>query len=37
VETLAHVLFYIGLVLALMAAVVYTRDAVSATRAAPSS
>jgi cardiolipin synthase len=36
-DTLAHVLFYLGLALSLMAAVVYTRDAVSATRAAPSS
>lgn len=37
VSTLAHVLFYVGLALSLIAAVVYTRDAVSATRAAPSS
>jgi cardiolipin synthase len=36
-DTLAHVLFYVGLALSLMAAVVYTRDALSATRAAPSS
>ncbi|HWI70845.1 MAG TPA: CDP-alcohol phosphatidyltransferase family protein [Baekduia sp.] len=36
-DTVAHVLFYIGLALSLMAAVVYTRDALSATRAAPSS
>jgi CDP-diacylglycerol--glycerol-3-phosphate 3-phosphatidyltransferase len=36
-DTLAHVLFYLGLALSLMAALVYTRDAVSATRAAPSS
>jgi CDP-diacylglycerol--glycerol-3-phosphate 3-phosphatidyltransferase len=36
-ETLAHVLFYLGLALSLMAAVAYTRDALSATRAAPSS
>jgi CDP-diacylglycerol--glycerol-3-phosphate 3-phosphatidyltransferase len=36
-STLAHVLFYFGLVLSLMAAVVYTRDALTATRAAPSS
>jgi CDP-diacylglycerol--glycerol-3-phosphate 3-phosphatidyltransferase len=36
-DTLAHVLFYLGLALSLMAAVVYTRDALSATRAAPSS
>ncbi|HWH94693.1 MAG TPA: CDP-alcohol phosphatidyltransferase family protein [Baekduia sp.] len=36
-ETVAHVLFYLGLALSLMAAVVYTRDALSATRAAPSS
>jgi cardiolipin synthase len=36
-ETVAHVLFYIGLALSLMAAVVYTRDAVTATKAAPSS
>lgn len=37
VSTLAHVLFYVGLALSLIAAVVYTRDAVSATKAAPSS
>jgi cardiolipin synthase len=37
VETLAHVLFYLGLALSLIAAAVYTRDALSATRAAPSS
>ena len=36
-ETLAHVLLYLGLVLSLMAAALYTRDAVAATRAAPSS
>jgi cardiolipin synthase len=36
-ETVAHVLFYVGLALSLIAAAVYTRDAVSATRAAPSS
>jgi CDP-diacylglycerol--glycerol-3-phosphate 3-phosphatidyltransferase len=36
-ETLAHVLFYVGLALSLMAAVAYTRDALAATRAAPSS
>lgn len=36
-DTLAHVLFYLGLVLSLVAAVVYTRDALSASRAAPSS
>jgi CDP-diacylglycerol--glycerol-3-phosphate 3-phosphatidyltransferase len=36
-DTLAHVLFYLGLALSLMAAVVYTRDALSATRPAPSS
>jgi CDP-diacylglycerol--glycerol-3-phosphate 3-phosphatidyltransferase len=36
-DTLAHVLFYVGLALSLMAAVFYTRDALSATRAAPSS
>ena len=36
-DTVAHVLFYIGLALSLVAAVVYTRDAVAATRAAPSS
>jgi CDP-diacylglycerol--glycerol-3-phosphate 3-phosphatidyltransferase len=36
-ETLAHVLFYLGLALSLMAAAAYTRDALSATRAAPSS
>ncbi|HET6506356.1 MAG TPA: CDP-alcohol phosphatidyltransferase family protein [Baekduia sp.] len=37
VDVLAHVLFYIGLALSLVAAAVYTRDALSATRAAPSS
>jgi CDP-diacylglycerol--glycerol-3-phosphate 3-phosphatidyltransferase len=37
VDTLAHVLFYVGLALSLIAAVAYTRDALSATRAAPSS
>lgn len=37
VDVLAHVLFYIGLALSLIAAVVYTRDALSATRHAPSS
>jgi cardiolipin synthase len=36
-DTAAHVLFSIGLALSLVAAVVYTRDAVAATRAAPSS
>ena len=36
-ETVAHVLFYLGLALSLMAAVAYTRDALAATRAAPSS
>ncbi|MCW2986577.1 MAG: CDP-alcohol phosphatidyltransferase family protein [Conexibacter sp.] len=36
-DTVAHVLFYIGLALSLMAAVVYTRDALSASSAAPSS
>jgi CDP-diacylglycerol--glycerol-3-phosphate 3-phosphatidyltransferase len=36
-QTLAEVLFYLGLGLSLMAAVVYTRDAYDATRAAPSS
>ena len=36
-DTLAHVLFYLGLALSLMAAVAYTRDALTATRAAPSS
>jgi CDP-diacylglycerol--glycerol-3-phosphate 3-phosphatidyltransferase len=36
-DTVAHVLFYIGLALSMMAAVVYTRDALAATRAAPSS
>jgi cardiolipin synthase len=36
-DTVAHVLFYVGLALSLMAAAVYTRDALSATRAAPSS
>lgn len=37
VSTLAHVLFYVGLALSLIAAVVYTRDARTATKAAPSS
>jgi CDP-diacylglycerol--glycerol-3-phosphate 3-phosphatidyltransferase len=36
-ETVAHVLFYVGLALSLIAAAVYTRDAVSAMRTAPSS
>jgi CDP-diacylglycerol--glycerol-3-phosphate 3-phosphatidyltransferase len=36
-DTVAHVLFYIGLALSMIAAVVYTRDAAAATRAAPSS
>jgi cardiolipin synthase len=36
-ETLAHVLFYFGLALSMMAAAAYTRDALAATRAAPSS
>ena len=36
-DTVAHVLFYVGLALSLIAAGVYTKDAVSATRAAPSS
>ncbi|HEY6759032.1 MAG TPA: CDP-alcohol phosphatidyltransferase family protein [Baekduia sp.] len=36
-DVVAHVLFYVGLALSLIAAVVYTRDALSATRAAPSS
>ena len=36
-DTLAHVLFYLGLALSIMAAVAYTRDALTATRAAPSS
>jgi cardiolipin synthase len=36
-STLAHVLFYAGLALSMMAAVVYTRDALTTTRAAPSS
>jgi cardiolipin synthase len=36
-DTVAHVLFYVGLALSLVAAVVYTRDAAAATRAAPSS
>jgi cardiolipin synthase len=36
-STLAHILLYAGLALSLTAAVVYTRDAVAATRAAPSS
>jgi CDP-diacylglycerol--glycerol-3-phosphate 3-phosphatidyltransferase len=37
VSTLAHVLFYVGLALSLIAALVYTRDARTATKAAPSS
>jgi CDP-diacylglycerol--glycerol-3-phosphate 3-phosphatidyltransferase len=37
VSTLAHVLFYVGLALSLIAALVYTRDAAAATKAAPSS
>jgi cardiolipin synthase len=36
-KTLAEILLYLGLALSLMAAIVYTRDAVRATRAAPSS
>ena len=36
-STLAHILFYFGLALSLMAAVVYTRDGLRATRGAPSS
>jgi cardiolipin synthase len=36
-ETAAEVLIYIGLALSLMAAAVYTKDALTATRAAPSS
>jgi CDP-diacylglycerol--glycerol-3-phosphate 3-phosphatidyltransferase len=36
-DTVAHVLFYVGLALSLVAALVYTRDAWSASRAAPSS
>jgi cardiolipin synthase len=36
-DTLAHILFYLGLALSLMAAVAYTRDALAATRTAPSS
>jgi cardiolipin synthase len=36
-HTLAEILFYVGLALSLMAAVMYTRDAYVATRAAPSS
>jgi cardiolipin synthase len=36
-STLAHILFYFGLALSLMAAVVYTRDGLHATRGAPSS
>lgn len=36
-QTPAEILFYLGLALSLMAAVAYTRDAVRATRAAPSS
>jgi CDP-diacylglycerol--glycerol-3-phosphate 3-phosphatidyltransferase len=36
-STLGHVLLYVGLALSLVAAVVYTRDALTATRAAPSS
>ena len=37
VDTLAHVLFYVGLALSLIAAAAYTRDALSATKPAPSS
>jgi cardiolipin synthase len=36
-STTAHILFYLGLALSLMAAVVYTRDGLTATRGAPSS
>jgi cardiolipin synthase len=36
-STVAHVLFSFGLALSLMAAVVYTRDGLAATRGAPSS
>ena len=36
-STLAHVLLYVGLALSLAAAVFYTRDALAATRPAPSS
>ena len=36
-STLAQILFYLGLALSLMAAVVYTRDGLNATRGAPSS
>jgi CDP-diacylglycerol--glycerol-3-phosphate 3-phosphatidyltransferase len=36
-STLAHILFYFGLALSLMAAIVYTRDGLHATRGAPSS
>lgn len=36
-DTVAHVLFYVGLALSLVAAAVYTRDALSATGPAPSS
>ena len=36
-DTVAHVLFYVGLALSLVAALFYTKDALSATRAAPSS
>jgi CDP-diacylglycerol--glycerol-3-phosphate 3-phosphatidyltransferase len=36
-STLAQILFYFGLALSLMAAVVYTRDGLNATRGAPSS
>jgi len=36
-ETLAHLLFWLGLALSLLAAVQYTRDAWAASRAAPSS
>jgi CDP-diacylglycerol--glycerol-3-phosphate 3-phosphatidyltransferase len=36
-DTVAHVLFYLGLALSLMAAAVYTRDAVTAARTGPSS
>jgi cardiolipin synthase len=36
-HTLAEILIYVGLALSLMAAIMYTRDAYAATRAAPSS
>jgi phosphatidylglycerophosphate synthase len=36
-ETAAEVLLYVGLVMSMLAAAQYTRDALSASRAAPSS